>query len=87
MTFESFTPAIQKSTMFETLEAAAPDPILGLSEAYRNDPNPNKINLGVGVFKDASGVTPVLKCVKAAEQILVDQEDGTSYLGIDRFPA
>jgi hypothetical protein len=41
--------------MFEKITAAPPDAILGLSEAFKNDPNPNKINLGVGVYKDASG--------------------------------
>ena len=53
--------------MFEKLELAPADPILGLTEAFKQDPNPNKINLGVGVYKDASGKTPVLAAVKAAE--------------------
>ena len=44
--------------MFESLTAAPPDAILGLNEAFKEDSAPQKINLGVGVFKDASGVTP-----------------------------
>ena len=46
--------------MFESLTAAPPDAILGLNEAFKEDPSPQKINLGVGVFKDPSGITPVL---------------------------
>ena len=49
--------------MLECLEPAAPDAILGLTEAYKNDPNPAKINLSVGVYKDAGGATPVLSTV------------------------
>lgn len=73
--------------MFETLKPAPPDAILGLSEAFTADPNPAKINLAVGVFKDAQGQTPVLACVKAAEQRLVDTESTKTYLGIDGLPA
>ena len=52
--------------MFEHIQAAPADPILGLNDAYRNDPNPHKINLGVGVYKDEQGNTPILKAVKQA---------------------
>ncbi len=69
--------------MFETISLAPPDAILGLSEAFALDPKTDKINLAVGVFKDASGQTPVLRCVKAAEQRLVDTETTKGYLGID----
>ena len=72
--------------MFEHLDTAPPDAILGLNESFRNDPNPDKINLSVGVYKDATGQTPVLNCVKAAEQRLVDQEASKSYLAIDGLP-
>ena len=54
--------------MFERLEMAPPDAILGLTEAFKKDPRPEKINLGVGVYKDADNQTPVLKSVKAAER-------------------
>ena len=53
--------------MFETIGMAPPDAILGLTEAFKKDPNPNKINLGVGVYKDAKGDTPILATVRAAE--------------------
>lgn len=72
--------------MFEHLDTAPPDAILGLNEAFRNDPNPDKINLSVGVYKDADGQTPVLDCVKTAERRLVEQEASKSYLAIDGLP-
>ena len=72
--------------MFGSLEMAPPDAILGLNVAFRNDSNPNKINLGVGVYKNETGNTPVLDCVKKAEQLLLEQENSKSYLGIDGLP-
>ena len=60
----------ERVSMFEQLPAAKPDAILGLTEAFRNDPNPAKINLTVGVYKDAEGQTPVLQTVKEAEEKL-----------------
>ena len=53
--------------MLESLPLAPPDAILGLMEAFKRDPNPNKINLSVGVYKDEAGNTPILQCVKEAE--------------------
>ena len=72
--------------MFGSLEMAPPDAILGLNVAFRNDTNPNKINLGVGVYKDETGNTPVLECVKKAERLLLESETSKSYLGIDGLP-
>ena len=72
--------------MFETVTAAPPDPILGLTEAFKEDPRPNKINLGVGVYKDASGTTPIFAAVKQAAQRLVQNESSKSYLPIDGAP-
>jgi len=72
--------------MFETLQMAPPDAILGLTEAFKADPNPSKINLAVGVFKNAQGETPVLDCVKQAERLLVEEEPTKGYLGIDGLP-
>lgn len=69
--------------MFESLSMAPPDAILGLGEAFKKDPNPNKINLSVGVFKDAGGNTPVLACVKEAEKRLLDAEKTKNYLSIE----
>jgi aspartate/tyrosine/aromatic aminotransferase len=69
--------------MFETLSAAPPDPILGLGEAFKNDPRPHKINLSVGVYKDAAGNTPVLECVRTAEQRLLQAGNTKNYLAIE----
>ena len=60
--------------MFEQKAPAPPDAILGLTEAFRADSNPGKINLGVGVYKDADGATPVLSSVKKAEATLLSSE-------------
>ncbi|MDE8604609.1 aspartate/tyrosine/aromatic aminotransferase [Marinomonas sp. RSW2] len=73
--------------MFEHIQAAPADPILGLNDAYKKDPNPNKINLGVGVFKDEEGNTPILKAVKQAEERLLAEEKTKSYLSIEGAPA
>nr|WP_294979141.1 amino acid aminotransferase [uncultured Pseudomonas sp.] len=57
------------------------DPILGLLDAYRADPNPARLDLGVGVYKDAQGLTPIPRAVKIAEQRLVETETTKSYVG------
>ena len=67
--------------MFEHLNALPPDPILGLIAAYAADPNPKKIDLGIGVYRDESGNTPMLDCVVAAEKILLDTQTTKTYLG------
>ena len=72
--------------MFEKLEMAPPDPILGLTEAYNKDTNLDKINLGVGVYKDASSKTPILECVKAAEARIFSNELSKGYLPISGAP-
>ncbi|WP_442109014.1 amino acid aminotransferase [Pseudomonas sp. NUPR-001] len=66
---------------FGAIERVPGDPILGLMEAYANDSNPHKFDLGVGVFKDAQGLTPVPAAVKLAEQRLLDQQSSKSYVG------
>ncbi len=66
---------------------APADPILGLTEAFVQDPNPNKINLGVGEYKDAQGKTPVLGSVRRAAQRVVGQETTKSYKPIPGDPA
>ncbi len=68
--------------MFEKLEMAPADVILGLTEAFKADPNPAKINLGVGVYKDAKGDTPVLESVKCAEKRILDSAKTKTYLPI-----
>ena len=68
--------------MWKNIEAAPEDSILGLTEAFRKETNLQKVNLGVGVYKDDSGNTPVLHCVKAAEAILLQKECSKTYLPI-----
>ncbi|HTM43878.1 MAG TPA: amino acid aminotransferase, partial [Polyangiaceae bacterium] len=72
--------------MFEVLEAAPPDPILGLTEAFKKDSNPGKINLGAGVYKDARGQTPTLSSVRKAEQRVLEANPGKAYLPISGAP-
>ena len=72
--------------MFELLQAAPPDSILGITDAFRKDPNPNKINLSVGVYKDESGQTPILSSVKKAEERLLASETNKGYLPINGAP-
>ena len=57
------------------------DPILGLMDAFRSDPNPAKIDLGVGVYKDAQGLTPIPRAVKEAEHLLLQRETTKTYMG------
>ncbi len=72
--------------MFEHIEAAPADPILGLADLFRADERPNKINLGIGVYKDETGKTPVLSSVKKAEHYLLENETTKNYLSIDGIP-
>ncbi|QNN23854.1 aspartate/tyrosine/aromatic aminotransferase [Planctomycetales bacterium ZRK34] len=73
--------------MFEQVTTAPPDAILGLTEAFNADVNPNKINLSVGVYKDANGTTPVLGTVKEAERRLLETEKTKSYKPMTGDPA
>ena len=68
------------------IEPAPADPILGLTEAFRKDPRPFKVNLGVGVFMDEKGTTPVLECVKRAERLLWETEKTKGYTPISGPP-
>ena len=67
--------------MFELLETLPPDPILGLMDAFRADPDPHKIDLGVGVYRDEHGDTPILACVREAQRHRIDTERTKSYIG------
>ena len=69
--------------MFEKITAAPADPILGLGEAFKSETRSNKINLGIGVYKDAKGNTTIVKAVKEAEKRLLEQENTKNYLPID----
>ncbi|MFK7869778.1 MAG: aromatic amino acid transaminase [Roseobacter sp.] len=73
--------------MFEALTPPAPDGILMLMQMYRDDPRPQKIDLGVGVYKDADGNTPIMRAVKLAEQQLWQAETTKSYTGLGGDPA
>lgn len=68
--------------MFANLKPLPTDPILGLMAKYRQDTNPNKIDLGVGVYKTEEGDTPILSCVKKAEKFRLDNETSKSYIGL-----
>ncbi len=67
--------------MFSQVELLPADPILGLIEAFNQDTNPNKIDLGVGVYRNAEGSTPIMRAVKEAESLLLAQETTKSYIG------
>ncbi len=73
--------------MFETLQPMPADAILGLIAEHRDDPRPEKIDLGVGVYRNAAGETPVLEAVKEAEQRLVDEQASKAYIGTGGAPA
>jgi len=74
-------------SVFSAVEMAPRDPILGLNEQFAADTNPNKVNLGVGVYFDDSGKLPLLKCVQAAEQALMAAPKPYGYLPIDGIAA
>jgi aspartate/tyrosine/aromatic aminotransferase len=73
--------------MFEAIQAAPPDAILGITEAFRADPNPKKINLSVGVYQDSTGRTPILESVRKAGQLVLERQKTMSYLPIPGSPA
>jgi aspartate aminotransferase len=67
--------------MFERLEPVVPDPILGLMAAFRADTDPYKVDLGIGVYRDERGETPVLDSVRTAEGALLARQNTKSYVG------
>ena len=73
--------------MFETLKEQPADKILALMQTYREDPRDGKIDLGVGVYKDASGNTPIMRAIKNAEQQLWEAETTKAYTGLAGDPA
>ncbi|MBX9715963.1 MAG: aspartate/tyrosine/aromatic aminotransferase [Burkholderiaceae bacterium] len=75
------------ASLFAAVDMAPRDPILGLNEQYNADPNPSKVNLGVGVYFDESGKLPLLKCVAAAEKLIFDTLKPHGYLPIDGIAA
>ena len=74
-------------SLFTAVEMAPRDPILGLNEQFAADTNPNKVNLGVGVYYDDNGKLPLLKCVQAAEKLMAETPKPRGYLPIDCIAA
>ncbi|MBE7419123.1 MAG: aspartate/tyrosine/aromatic aminotransferase [Ideonella sp.] len=74
-------------TLFSNVELAARDPILGLNEQFAADPNPRKVNLGVGMYYDDKGRLPLLQCVATAEQAMAEAHAARGYLPIDGIAA
>ncbi|MDX1780325.1 MAG: amino acid aminotransferase [Thalassovita sp.] len=73
--------------MFSNLKEQPADKILQLMQLFKDDPRPQKIDLGVGVYKNAEGKTPVMRAVKAAEKKLWEEQDSKSYVGLAGDPA
>ncbi|MBR9882470.1 MAG: aspartate/tyrosine/aromatic aminotransferase [Oceanospirillales bacterium] len=67
--------------MYEKLQPVAEDPILALMARYRRDTHPNKLDLGIGVYKDEQGQTPIMQAVSSAERLLLAHETSKSYIG------
>ena len=72
--------------MFNSLQQQPADKILALMQVYKEDPRENKIDLGVGVYKDASGQTPIMQSIKQAEHMLWETQDTKSYVGLTGAP-
>jgi aromatic-amino-acid transaminase len=79
--------ASPSASLFAAVEMAPRDPILGLNEQFNADPNPAKVNLGVGVYFDDAGKLPVLRCVAEAEKQLLESPKAKGYLPIDGIAA
>ena len=75
------------ASIFSAIDMAPRDPILGITEAFNADTNPQKINLGVGVYYDDNGKVPLLACVRKAEEILMEQNAPRTYLPIEGLAA
>ena len=73
--------------MLSNLTAQPQDKILALMAAYRADPRETKIDLGVGVYKDATGATPVMRAIKSAEELLWKTQETKAYVGLAGDPA
>ncbi len=74
-------------SLFTAVEMAPRDPILGLNEQFAADTNPNKVNLGVGVYYDDNGKLPLLDCVQKAEKAMMEAPKARGYLPIDGIAA
>lgn len=76
-----------QASPFAQIELAPPDPIIGLTEAFNNDANPKKVNLGAGVYQDGGGRVPILQVVREAQEQLLEKEETKNYMPIDGIPA
>lgn len=80
--------SVNHSHWWANVKMAPPDPILGVTDAFKKDANPNKINLGVGAYRDDNGKPYVLECVKKAESIIASQnldKEYTQITGVQDF--
>src|SRR2546429_3208769 len=77
----------ESASMFERLESVIPYPMLGRMAAFRSGPDPRKVGLGVGVYRDDRGETPVLEAVRRAESALLARQSTKSYVGPAGNPA
>ena len=68
--------------MFETLSQIPPDSILKIISEYNADHRPNKIDLGVGVYRDSAGNTPIMSVIKKAEKYLLETQKSKAYIGL-----
>src|SRR5262245_65856150 len=75
-----------QASPFAQIELAPPDPIIGLTEAFNNDANPKKVNLGAGVYQDGAGRVPILGVVREAQERLLEKEETKNYMPIDGIP-
>lgn len=75
------------NSLFSAIEMAPRDPILGITDAYNQDTNPDKVNLGVGVYCDDNGKVPLLECVQRAEAAMIATQTPRTYLPIDGLAA
>ncbi|HXQ63227.1 MAG TPA: aromatic amino acid aminotransferase, partial [Steroidobacteraceae bacterium] len=67
--------------MLNTLEPQPPDALLGVLAAFAADPEPAKLDLGVGVYRDANGVTPIMAAVRTAEREVLERQSTKTYVG------
>src|SRR3989441_13347124 len=76
----------KEESLLAGLKMAPRDSILGMTEAFVADSNPNKVNLGVGVYYDDRGKVPLLECVRLTDQALTESKLARPYLAIDGIP-
>ncbi len=68
--------------MFSHLTAPTLDPIISLSAAFRNDPRPEKVDLGIGVYKNSLGETPIMQSIQQAQELVIKSQKSKSYVGL-----